>query len=133
MTLKELFEDVANKRWFFFYGRKDYQNLIELEKDVIGLFVEPIVEDPKFNEYGEATMTYSGRFLLAVHSDVDEEYDYKFETYIKPIKENQLPFILTALQCNSYKINQFRILEVINMEDMNVDGKLVSYNLTLID
>lgn len=134
MILKQLLENVATENeWQFDYGRQDHLNLGELEKSQIKLFVEPIGEDPKFNEYGQETMTYFGRFVLAISSDVDENYPKKYEDYIKEMKENQLPKIKTKLQCHGYQINQFRTLEAINIHDQNADGVLVNYNITLID
>lgn len=134
MTLKQLFKTLADDaKWEFHYGREEYQNLNELELDKVGLFVDPITEDPKFSEYGQPTMAYFGRFLLLMNSDVDEDYPEKAENYIDKLKETELPIILAKLQCENYQINSFRILEAINIYDQNLDGLLVNYNVTLID
>ncbi len=65
--------------WVFEYSRADYQNLYdEMDNGKIHLFVDPIVIDSSFSDSGNETKTYSGKFMLLLSSDVDEDYSTKY-------------------------------------------------------
>ena len=132
----ETFKNIADSNdWYFEYGRPDYQNLYEdvTSGGTIHFFLEPIVTDSTFSDTGFEIITYSGKFMLFVSSDVDETYTYKYENYIKPIINNSLKTVKSTLNCLEADINKFQVVEVINVFDTNVDGVLVNYSLRMID
>ena len=120
--------------WHFEYSREDFQNLIDEENDnKVFLFVDPIVTDSKFSDVGNETITYSGKFMILLNSDIDEDYKEKVEHYINVVKTEYLQVIKDELACDEYQINSFKTLEVINLFDQNLDGVLVNYSITLLD
>ena len=120
--------------WSFEYSRADYQNLFdEMDNNKIHLFVDPIVIDSNFSDSGNETKTYSGKFMLLLSSDVDEDYSSKYSTYIKPLIDNSTQIIKADLLCGEYQINKFQTIEVINLFDNNLDGVLVNYSVTIIE
>ncbi|MDI9257280.1 hypothetical protein [Flavobacterium sedimenticola] len=128
----ETFKNIADSNnWYFEYGRQDYHNLYQdvTSGGTIHFFLEPIITDSIFSDSGYETLTYSGKFMLFVSSDVDETYTDKYNNHIKPIIENSLKTVKNSLLCNQFDINKFQVLEVINVFDTNVDGVLVNYSL----
>ena len=130
----EFFKNVAEENnWHFEYSRPNYQNLDELELGKIGLYVDPIITDSRFSNAGNESQTFSGRFMILMNSDVDESYIDKYNSYIKPLIQNELQLLKDEFNCNDYQINSFKTLEVINLFDQNLDGVLINYNISLID
>jgi hypothetical protein len=120
--------------WVFEYSRADYQNLYdEMDNGKIHLFVDPIVIDSSFSDSGNETKTYSGKFMLLLSSDVDEDYSTKYNTYIKPLIDNGMQSIKDVLLCSEFQINKLQVVEVINLFDYNLDGVLVNYSVTVND
>lgn len=131
----EFFKNIAEFNGFAFeYSRSDYQNLYdEMTTDKIHLFVDPIIIDSSFSDSGHETKTYSGKFMLLVSSDVDEDYKQKYLDNIKPIIDSATQIVKDDLRCADYDILKFQTIEVINLFDFNLDGVLVNYNVTIID
>jgi hypothetical protein len=131
----EFFKNIAEFNGFAFeYSRSDYQNLYdEMTTDIIHLFVDPIIIDSTFSDSGHETKTYSGKFMLLVSSDIDEDYKQKYLDNIKPIIDSAIQVVKDDLRCADYDISKFQTLEVINLFDFNLDGVLVNYNVTIID
>ena len=130
----EFFKNIAEENdWHFEYSREDYQNLSELEVGQIGLYVDPIITESKFSSAGNESLTFSGRFMILMNSDVDESYIDKYNNYIEPLKQNQLQLLKDEISCSNYEIKSWKTLEVINYFDSNVDGVLINYNISLID
>ncbi|WP_456867080.1 hypothetical protein [Galbibacter sp. BG1] len=129
-----------SNNWEFIYGRQDYQNVEDIydkiDDNKVNLFLDSVVIDIAFSESGVESNTYSGRFMLLLSSDVDEEYDgeesSKYQSYIKPLITNHLNNIKSVLSCGDYEINTFRATEVINLFDGNYDGIIVNYNISEI-
>lgn len=120
--------------WVFEYSRADYQNLYDgMANDKIHLFVDPIVIDSSFSDSGNETKTYSGKFMLLLSSNVDEDYATRYTTYIKPLIDNGTQLIKDNFSCGEFQINKFQTVEVINLFDNNLDGILVNYSVTLND
>lgn len=135
MDLTETLKAFADsKGWKFIHARRDYQNLqsttdfISSETETYGtgetfLFLDPVVRKPE----GDG-ITYSGNFLILTNSDLDKDYDDKFEDYIKPLISIVAEELKSFLRCD-YDINDLTILEVINVFDFNSDGVSVRFNL----
>lgn len=127
----ELLKQVAlDNGWTFIYGRKDYTNLFSSTNPGEQIMVvEPVRETPTFDPYGGLESTnYSGVFYLLTASLMDESYDYKYQTYIKPAKPLVLA-IAEQLGCE-YEITSISTTEVINVLDENMDGLHISYSIT---
>ena len=131
----DFFKNIADTNsWGFNYSPDDYRNLFQdCEAGKIYLFVDPITTDTIFSDVGNETITYSGKFFLVLSSDVDEEYLDKYNDYIKPLISGAGGILKTELACTNYQINQWKQLEVINILDENMDGLMITYNITLID
>jgi hypothetical protein len=116
--------------WVFEYARTDFQNLADIEYDKVHLFVDPISTESKFSDSGSETLTYSGKFMLLLSSDVDEEYQDKYEQHIKPLFAGAGALLKDAFACSDYQLNLYKSLEVINLFDQNFDGLLITYSIT---
>lgn len=136
--MKTQLEQIASLYdWEFQYGRSDFQNLETQSSKAFFLFLDPIEETLLFNEYNQVKKrTFSGRFMLLKKSDLDRVYDAqqhqekeqgKYESYILPCK-NEIQKIPTFL-C-SYDIELWKILEVIDIYDVNFDGVLVQFKIS---
>lgn len=131
----ELLKDLATaNNWVFEYSRSDYQNLYDgMEISKIHLFSDPIIIDSQFSDSGSETKTYTGKFMLLVSSDVDEDYLTKYVDHIKPLITDSTQIIKDSILCSDFDINKFQTLEVINLFDVNLDGVLVNYSITIND
>lgn len=129
----EILEQIAiNNDYIFSYARQDFQNLYDdMTTDKVHLFVDPITQDTSFSESGTETNTYSGKMMLLVSSDVDEDYQQKYVNNIKPLMNDASKSIKNALVCVEATINKFTQVEVINIFDFNLDGLLITYSVTL--
>ena len=120
--------------WIFEYSRSDYQNLYdEMTNDKIHLFVDPITTVSSFSDSGVETKSAYGKLMILVSSDVDEDYQQKYDTNIKPLIDGALQVLKDTLVCSIYDIQKFETIEVINLFDFNLDGLLINYNVVLND
>lgn len=131
----ELLKDLAAaNNWVFEYSRSDYQNIYDgMEISKIHLFADPITIDSQFSDTGNETKTYTGKFMLLVSSDIDEDYLTKYVDHIKPLITDSTQIIKDSILCSDFDINKFQTLEVINLFDVNLDGVLVNYSITIND
>ena len=130
--MKEFLEVIAKLRgWYFEYGRSDLHNLYDNDDEkCFKMFLDPIIEDENLNQFGALESTvYEGRFMLVMQSDLDGEYDTqqdtkpkdgKYQKHILPCKE-ELKKLRNELGC-VYTIEQWKIMEVINVLDTNVEA-----------
>ncbi|MEC4048771.1 hypothetical protein OX284_004960 [Flavobacterium sp. SUN046] len=127
----DLLKNIADdNNWFFEYSRKDYQNLYDgMEIEKVHLFVDPITVDSKFSDSGHETFTYSGQLMLLVSSDVDQTYQDKYLTLIKPLIQTASQDLKNALICSDFELVKFTTLEAINIFDQNLDGVLITYSI----
>lgn len=125
----EFLKEIAIENdWVFEYSRTDYQNLInDIEPDKIYFFVDPITIDSKFSDSGRESKTYSGKIMLLVSSDVDEDYSDRYENHIKPLIDNSSEILKDAFSCSDFELLKFQTIEVINLFDSNLDGILINY------
>ena len=120
--------------WVFQYARKDFANLYD-EAEQVGvphLFLDPVQITEEFNEYNVVTKTtYSGSLMILLSSDIDEEdYDTRYQTYIKPVVNDTLETLKEGIKCDGENnITSWRITEVINAFDYNLDGVIVTYSI----
>lgn len=135
--MKEILEAFALAQgWFFDYGRMDFQNLTDIQeqKNVSHLFLDPVEINKNRNDSQQVeSISYSGTFMILYSSDIDEEsYNKRYEDYIKPIITGQVELIEDNLICeHESNIEQWKIVEVINVFDYNFDGIMVSYKVTI--
>lgn len=131
----DFLKDIAdNNDWVFEYSRSDYQNLYdEMVNDKVHLFVDPITIESSFSPSNIETKSFSGKLMLLMSSDVDEDYNEKYLNKIKPLIDNALNNLKSTMLCAEIQINKFQVLEVINLFDFNLDGILVNYNVTITD
>lgn len=120
--------------WGFHYGRQDYQNLNDdIPEGVVQMYVDPIQTDSSFTDVGNEMLSYSGKLMLLLSSDVDEDYQQKYINYIKPLFEDTRNLFIGAFACSDYEINSFKTVEIINLFDSNLDGLMITYSVTRID
>ena len=122
----------ADNNWVYFYGRRDYANLLnEVEDDdKIYLFLDPVQENKEFDEYGEPIATlFSGSFLLLKSSQLDEGYEERYLNDIRPLIETQSKIIIDNFSCSDYSIQSWNSTEVINLFDYGYDGIVVNYSV----
>lgn len=126
-----LTEIAANNNWFFEYSRSDYQNLYDgMEIDKVHLFVDPITTHSTFNTMGTETKSFSGKFMLLVSSNIDEDYRIKYMNHIKPMLDVQYQIILDSLRCDEMiEIEKISAIDIINLFDVNLDGVLINYKI----
>lgn len=132
----DLLKQIATDNdYVFLYARKDYQNLFnEIElTSTPHLFVDPIVITSSFDDNGnEDSRKYSGSFMILLSSDIDEEdYDTRYQNHIKPIATGAVETIKTAIKCDTEMIiDVWQSVEVINYTDYNLDGVIITYQIT---
>jgi hypothetical protein len=134
--MKEILEEIAaESNYIFEYARRDHLNLFDdVSNDLVPhLFVDPIIEDEVHDDMNVLEQTnYSGNFMFVMSSDLDEEsYAFRYENYIKPLRV-ELKKLKDSVSCG-YEVTfkQWRIVEVINMLDQNMDGLVVSFNIEI--
>jgi len=54
----------------------------------------------------------------------------KYDAYIYPILTNALTLLEEEINCTDYQINNWQILDAINVLDVNLDGVLVTFNVS---
>lgn len=136
----QTFREIAQaKDWYFEYGRPDFHNLYDLDdQKTFKFFLDPLEENHTLTDIGNTSRTtYTGRFMLLKKSDLEEVYDGQLDTnipdgkykrYIEPCKD-EIKSIITDLSCQGVQIASWRILEIINVYDVNLDGIIVEFVL----
>lgn len=135
--MKDFIENFASENGFIFeYGRTDFLNLYDgdHDSDAVFLFLDPLSSSKSYGQGGTVdSISWSGYFLLCKSSSLNEEdYNYRYENYIKPMIEETLLKFEKALRCSlDYTIESLSTTEVINSDalDFNFDG--VSVNFTI--
>ena len=133
MEIVEKFRTIAESfNWGFDYGRKDFHNLIDEDDSRWHFFLDPVSEDSN-----EETATYEGYFMVLSQSDLDQNYDSqknslpedgKWRQNILPKKEFLKKDFRKQLYClGDFEILRYKMTDVINFFDNNMDGVLVSF------
>lgn len=133
--MKEHFEQLAKDNdWEFLYAPKSYQNIYEeMQENKLHFFMEPLTINSKFDDFGIETPTYNGKLFLAYSSDIDEDYEVRYEKYIKPIILGGLQLLKESLSTDcgtSYRVDSLSTTEVINLFNYNLDGLYINYSIT---
>jgi len=148
--MKKLFEDFCTTNgWLFDYGRADFHNLYDLEsseassdgvedqdgtEDVgsIIMFLDPLQFNDNLNDYGlTESRVWTGSMIISHTSNFDEEnYNERFEKYIKPLISGGYELLKSSLRCESdYTLTRIQGVEIINSMDLNCDGLVVSFSI----
>lgn len=130
----EILQEIAtNNSMGFLYARKDFANLYnEVESNQTQIILDPVQITESFGEYNQVeSKEYQGTFMVLVSSDIDEkDYDYRYQTYIKPILEESMNTIKNSIKCSGVlSITVWRTIEIINILDYNMDGIVINYTV----
>lgn len=137
--IRTILQDFAEAQsWKFLHARRDFQNLhdvtdfIHSETEGIDtgesiMFLDPIIRKPTNDR-----VTVSGSFMILTNSDLDMTYEQKYVNYIAPLINLVQVTLYNKIRC-TYDINDFTVVELINVLDFNGDGVHVSFNLTGYD
>lgn len=143
--LREITESLL---WKFYYGRRDFQNLVETESEndaTYYFYLDPVTRNPIYSNAGLPTgeTEFEGRFMLLTKSDLDQEYDNQKEvlakeegkwlTHIKPKIVSVFSVFEAKLVCEDIEIQRMQTIDVINMFDENMDGILVNFKFKVYE
>ncbi len=131
--------------WRFYYGRRDFQNLVETESEDDTknyFFLDPVNRSPLYSDSGLpiGEVEYTGHFMVLTKSDLDQEYDQqtgeqdadegKWRKHIKPKLDALFIEFENAITCvDDLQIIRLNITDAINVFDENLDGILVNYKI----
>lgn len=133
----EILKAIATAQsWVFNYGRRDFQNLFKAneQKSVSHIFLDPVKIRDIENEDGVTEQkVHSGSFMILFSSDIDEEdYDARYQKYIKPIVTGDLKTIKEEIRCNyEATFDLWETTEIVNVFDYNFDGVICTYQITI--
>jgi len=68
--------------------------------------------------------------MILKSSNLDEGYEERYLTDIKPLIESQLKLIEAEFACSDYIIDSWTTTEIINLFDYNFDGVVVKYSVS---
>jgi hypothetical protein len=141
--MKEILENIANQLGLqFHYGDGSYVNLFDFDlSDLKKKFVlDPIRTSDKLSDVGiRITTTYSGTFMILTKSDIANDlYDKdsagtadnsKYEKYLKT-NMNVAREVQKMMLCyDNFVVRTWNTTEVVNLNDMNADGIVVSFTI----
>ena len=121
--------------WFFSYGNKSNQNLISSDRveGRVYFMLDPITRAKTFSEFGgEGIKSFSGQFMLLVKSDFDDTYSNRYTNNIKPLLTT-LESLEALINCSSYNITTWNIIDAINELDVNTDGIIVTFKINVLE
>tara|TARA_R110000822_G_scaffold80896_1_gene192528 strand:+ start:208 stop:624 length:417 start_codon:yes stop_codon:yes gene_type:complete len=131
--LKAIAAEQANQ-FGFTYARRDFAGLYdEVPTGQVQIFLDPVAISESFGDYNVVeTRQFTGSFMMLISSDVEKgDYNQRYIDEIKPILDTALGTIKTSLKCNNFvSIDVWRTVEVINVFDYNMDGIVVTYQIT---
>lgn len=135
----ELYNEEFPDLFHYSYGKDEWQNLADHPKDDDKPFVERnkyfkllwVDDDPVFNSYSAPErIKHDGELLILASSKIsDPSYDYKYETHIKKLKELAMEFCDKIADCDNYVVTRWKIIEVENIYDNNLDGVKVQFSI----
>ena len=120
--------------WGFSYGRKDYQNIYDITKEIVNklantefntiLYCHELNQDP-------TTGIVNLEILLAKDSDFKEgSYEKRNQTHILPMKILVDTKILDKMDCE-FDIKRSIFYDRINEFDKNLDGVLANISIDI--
>jgi len=119
----------TDNSWVFKYARRDFANLLsQAEGNNTYLFLDPVQTSTDFDDYGNAEgQTFTGSFMLLKSSKLDEGYEERYLTDIKPLIDSQLKLVEESFACSDYIIESWTTTEIVNLFDYNFNGVVVKY------
>lgn len=136
--------DSTTLGWKFSYGNSANKNLLASDRvsGEIYMLLDPIVRLRTFSDNGgEGITTFTGSFMLVVKSNLDQVYDNqkgqdvtngKYQQNIKPLLETELVRLEDEINCSDYQITNWSIIDVVNALDVNTDGIIVTYGISIL-
>ena len=130
--------------WKFSYGNAANKNLLASDRvdGEIYLLLDPITRVTAFSDNGgEGIKTFTGSFMLLVKSTIDNVYDNqkgqdatdgKYQKNIKPLLEVDIKLLEDLINCTDYQITNWSIVDVVNALDVNTDGIIVTYGISVL-
>lgn len=129
----------AEPLFHFAYGKDHWQNLCDHAKDDNKPFEERnkyfkllyVDRDYKTNEHSALIrIVYDGEMFVGASSMVsDKSYEYKYETHIKNCLQLVKQFAEDLLDCDNFYITNWKVVEVENLYDNNLDGVKVKFSI----
>ena len=145
MSLVEKLREISESLgWVFYYGRKDFQNLIETDAERDNknyFFLDPVKRTPIYSDTGVRTgvIEYTGYFMILTKSDFDQMYDGQNELdidngrwreHIKTKIDSIYAEFENVFYCNDdLQVVSMTMTDAINVFDDNLDGVLVNYKI----
>ena len=133
----EIFKDYCTLKGFeYHYGNKNVLNIIDTMPNYTGLIDDLIYflhEDrkgfiDKANSISSQSLTWSGKFFLVKKSDLNNSFENKYLTNIKPLI-NVFQQIEKHYSCTEIEIIEFSFIDVTDAFDENMDGILCDYKI----
>ncbi|WP_445454097.1 hypothetical protein [Flavobacterium sp. 25HG05S-40] len=131
----------ADQLYHYAYGKDEWQNLADHPKDENKQFEQRnkyfkvlwIDDDPTFNQYsGVERMKFDGEMLILASSKLsDGSYEYKYETHIKNLKALAMSFCDKLADCDNYQVTRWKMIEVENIYDNNLDGVKIQFSVNV--
>ena len=114
----------------FNHGRQDYSNLFDnLPVNQIQLFLFSGSTVVNVSDHAIQNQVITCEILLALHSDIGDDYSLKYKKHIKPLRVAALRIAKHYKTCEPYRLTSFSFDEVINRNDANLDGVLINLSL----
>lgn len=141
MLVEDLKTITTGLGWIFNYGPSHWQNLGDYPDDSDQAFASRKKyfllywkdQTNTFDEWGTKSdqVTYDGEFVFVVRSKIqDEDYNTKYQDHIKGL-ELELEKIFGQFNiCGGYQIKRWKIIEIHNSFDTNMDGLKVKFTIT---
>jgi hypothetical protein len=124
--------------WAFYYGRRDFQNLVTTESENDPkwyFFLDPISTD----DSNKNVLLHNGYFMILSKSDLDQNYDTqqeinaddgKWRIHILPKRQFLSNEFRNLLECKGdVEVVKSNVTDVINFFDENMDGVLVNFSI----
>lgn len=131
----------AEPLFHYAYGKDHWQNIADHSKDDDKPFEERnkyfkllwVDEDPTFNSFSAIErVKCDGELLILASSKIsDPSYEYKYETHIKHLKELAINFSNQLTDCNNFQITRWKLIEIENIYDNNLDGIKVQFTINV--
>lgn len=122
----------AEQLFHFAYGKDHWQNLADHSKDDNKPFEERnkyfkllwVDDTHKMNSFSAVEIiTFDAELLILASSKItDPSYEYKYENHIKKLKEQAAIFYDKFIDCSNWSITAWKVIEVENIYDNNLDG-----------
>jgi hypothetical protein len=138
--VKFFYDFSQTKNWIFSYGNQANQNLLQsdLATNQVYFLLDPVRRLKAFSEFGgSGYKSFEGSFLLVKKSKIDQLYFQslsagKYGQNIEPMLRLRLPQLEDELNCSDYRIDSWSIIDVTDIFDINLDGIIVNYKISVL-